>query len=543
MAAAENNKTGLALGAALLTAAALTAAPAAEAKGRAGQGALIPEIRIDRPVVLAGDDTAVYVLVRFAVPAAPIAATDKRPPLDLALVLDRSGSMADKGKITYLKRAAKMVVDNLRPRDRLAIVEYDDRVSVMWPFAPVESPAMVKRLIDALEPRNATDLVGGMMRGADQLRGPAWHQARSHDRAHAQGEPIRRVLLLSDGLANRGVTDPREIRRLVRGAKRDGVRISALGLGLEYNEDLMQSIAENAGGAYYYIEHPNQMAGIFRRELQTLFGTVARDVRLSFQAGPAVRGIEVYGVPAATQDGETRVELDDFYSGEERSLLLRLDLGAQIPGETALGTLKLAYFDVERAARLDHVASLAVQVSLDRTAAGGAVDKEVVVEAALVEAERRHEDSLRLYEQGKHDEADKKMQALAADLKDSAGKLGDSRLASKLEAVEVEQTQMATAARAPRSSGAVSGYLKASKQRLYRAKKGNRKLYQLRAGDNGHEVERLQRALAAAGAYSGAIDGRFTEQVATAVEIYQRQKGLAVDGIAGPATMQQLGLY
>ena len=89
------------------------------------------------------------------------------------------------------------------------------------------------------------------MRGADEIR------------PHRDPETVTRVLLLSDGLANRGVTDPRAIRRLVRGARQGGVAISTLGVGVDYDEDLMQDIAENGGGRYSYIEHPNQMADIF----------------------------------------------------------------------------------------------------------------------------------------------------------------------------------------------------------------------------------------------------------------------------------------
>ena len=186
-------------------------------------------VEVDKPVVLLGDAGPVYVLVRFAAPDST--PTKDRPLLNLSLVLDRSGSMESKGKLEYLKRAAKKTVDSLQGKDRLAIVEYDDRVTVLWPSSPVESPAMVKRLIDALEPRASTNLAGGLVAGIEQVE-----ETISDDR-------LTRVLLLSDGLANIGITDPREIRKLVRKGKMKGVRVSTLGLGLDYNEDLMQDIA------------------------------------------------------------------------------------------------------------------------------------------------------------------------------------------------------------------------------------------------------------------------------------------------------------
>ena len=91
----------------------------------------------------------VYALVRFAARADAVRPGAVRPPLNLALVLDRSGSMSDRGKLEYLKRAAALLIDRLEPRDRLAVVEYDDVITVLWPSAPVEVPRMVKGLIEA----------------------------------------------------------------------------------------------------------------------------------------------------------------------------------------------------------------------------------------------------------------------------------------------------------------------------------------------------------------------------------------------------------
>ena len=91
---------------------------------------------------------------------------------------------------------------------------------------------------------------------------------------------------------------------------------------------------------YYFIESPDQMAGIFERELQTLFKTTARDIGLTFEAGAGVRGIEVFGYAAETRQGRTEVELADFFAGENRSLLFRLDVDAGRIGPLSLGTLR-----------------------------------------------------------------------------------------------------------------------------------------------------------------------------------------------------------
>ena len=439
------------------------------AAGAARNEAVTPQVTIDRPVVLASDGAPIYVLVRFA--ALEEAAHDgrPRPPVNLALVLDRSGSMEDKGKLEYLKLAARTVVDALGADDLLAVVEYDDYVTVMWPSAPVEARGIIKRQIANLFPRGATDLVGGMMAGAKEVR------------AHLDGEAINRVLLLSDGLANRGVTDPWEVAGLVREARKKGVRISTLGLGLEYNEDLMQAIAESGGGHYYFVEHPNQMAGIFQRELTSLFSTTARDVDFRFEAGPAVDRLEVYGFVSETAGGTTRVELEDFYAGEVRSVLLRFEARHGEVGNLPLGTLEFSYLDVGSGARRTFSTELAVTVSDDPAEVEHAANGEVEIEAALVEAERDHAGLIGLFKSGEDEEVNRGMETLIEKLQDRNAELADIRIAKKIEALEVEMADMRTIVAEP-TPGAMESLVFSSKQRLYEAQKGQRALYLLQEG-------------------------------------------------------------
>lgn len=490
------------------------------------------KIELDQPTVLAGGTAVIYAVVNFeGVDIDPGPAKD-RPPLNISLVLDRSGSMADAGKIEYLRRAAKLAIDRLGNKDTLSIVEYDDQITLMWPARRVKNLSEAKALIDRLEPRGSTNLAGGMLRGVeeakDALEGPA----------NADGT-ITRVVLMSDGLANTGVTDPSEIARLVRGAKHDGVRISSMGLGRDYDEDLMQAIAENGGGRYYYIEHPTQMARVFQEELGSMFETCARDVELRFSGTAIVRKVDVVGYEDASNKNNTRRGLEDVFEGEKRSVLLRLEIAAPSSGRADVGDVVLSYKTAKGGEAHSFSQRLAVDVSSDRAAVDKARNKQASAEAALAESDRVQEEQVKLFQKGDRAGATKNMTALAKDLEAKNQVLNDERITRKIEALNVENRQMTAA----RTEDAQKGYLKSSKQRLYQAKGGKRAGFSLQVGDKGIEVERLQEALKKAGTYKGAIDGKYDDDVKVAVEAYQKSKSMPVDGVAGATTMDAMGLY
>ncbi len=492
--------------------------------------ALSSRLTVERPLVLRGDTRPLYILVRFTAPE--IAVTGDRPPVNLSLVLDRSGSMSDAGKIEYLREAAKMAVRSLKARDAISVVEFDDKITLMWPGSHAGDTQRLQSAIDELTPRGSTNLAGGLQRGIDEVKS-------SQTRLEMPDRTIERVILLSDGLANSGETDHGAIARMASEAREQGVHVSSIGLGRDYDEDLMQAIAESGGGKYYYIESPMQLSRIFEEELKTAFAASARNVRLAFHGNGAVKSVEIVGFGSGASD--VSADWPDFHSGEERTLLLRLEIDARETGPLNLGNFDVSWRDARSGASGEIHQPLKVVVTEDRAAAEKALNKDVSVEAALAESERGLKANVKLFEDGKHDEARAANAIIVDSLKKENANLKDARLARKIEALSVEQNEMTVAAAAPPPVAAA--YLKASKQRLYEAKSGNRKGYVLQPGDKGIEVENLQKALTSAGAYHGKITGLYDGETQAAVKAYQARNAITPDGVAGATTQQKLGLY
>ena len=486
-----------------------------------------PLIKIDRPVIYADKAETVYVVVQFDIPKPQI---DKRHQSDLniGLVLDRSGSMEEKGKMSYAKQAASFVVDQMAYRDYLSIVEYDDQISVLWPSARVENKRIIKSRINELFPRGSTNLTGGMMSGVDEVL------------SSYQRRGINRVLLLSDGLANQGITDPREIKRLVKKAKEKGISISTMGLGLNYNEDLMQLIAEYGGGNYYYIEHPRQMNSIFEQEIGTLFATVYKDMKAKVRTSRYVRDCKVFGYINDRDGSTTSFDIGNIYSGEKLSVVCRLELEPGSQGQVDLGYMEFEYFDMEDNSSKSYRSELKVKTSYDARSIELARNKEASAEAILVEADDFHDTQVRLFEEGKPEEAIKNIKTYAATVGVMNQSLDNVLVEKKLEALsmEADRIEMADKDQEYRQS-----YLKSSKANAYQAKKGKRGMYLQQVGDSGLEVKNLQTALKDKGYYTGSIDGNFSEELKKSVMKFQEDNRISVDGIAGPKTLQALGLY
>lgn len=280
----------------------------------------------ERTKLLAGSRTQVAVMLTLRAPAA---SREVEPTsVALALVMDRSGSMKAAGKMEMVRVAGGDLVDRLGSGDELGLVAYNNRIEVVRPMADLAEPEGVKSIIRQLTPRGATDLGGGLMAGIGLF-----------GKDHGNGT-AKRLLLLTDGLANRGETRPEVLAQWARNAFLDGRRVSTIGLGLDYNERLLTRIAHAGGGEFYYVTKRSELPALFRRELEEGRTVAVKGLTSVTTVWECARLLEMVGYPFTGGDEKARaVKIGDLYAKEKRAILLRFELAAP---ESAAGDSWLA---------------------------------------------------------------------------------------------------------------------------------------------------------------------------------------------------------
>lgn len=259
-----------------------------------------------------------------------------RAPLNLALAIDRSGSMQGE-KLRFVQQAAGYLLDQLDERDRVAVVAYNDEVTLVAPGAAVTEQARqeLKERIGALRPGGWTDLGGGWLTGC---RAVADHQ---------QATGVNRTLLLTDGLANRGITDLEALTHHARELRRRGVTTSTFGVGLDFNEQLLEALAVQGGGHFFFIERPAQIPELFRQELGELLTVVAREAFLNISVPRGV-AVEPLGDLPHERDAERlRIFLGDIGAGERRIVYTHVLTPTDAPGASVVLQGLLGYADLD----------------------------------------------------------------------------------------------------------------------------------------------------------------------------------------------------
>jgi Ca-activated chloride channel family protein len=272
-------------------------------------------VRTDRHLVHANRPDERHLLLELTAPKPRRkrgARKTERPGVNVCFVLDRSGSMAGE-KIALARYAVERALNGLTPRDRFSVVAFDDMVETVATSHKATDAAKHQALIglQQVDARGSTNLHGG------------WSEGASLVKDHLDEQGVNRVLLLTDGLANRGETEPQTLCGFAADLRASGVTTSTFGVGADFDESLLQTIADAGGGHFYFISHPDQIPDYMTGELGELLDTVARQVVVEIKHAP---GLAVQALsPVAAKvggPGQTALLLGDLVAGQAVELVL-----------------------------------------------------------------------------------------------------------------------------------------------------------------------------------------------------------------------------
>ncbi len=256
----------------------------------------------------------------------------QRTPVNLCLVLDRSGSM-EGPPLDYAKQACNYVVDLLSPTDVLSIVTFEEVVEVLMPPQRVTNKQAIKDGIARIQPGNTTNLYDGLSLGMQQVQ-----QVVDPGRA-------TRMVVLSDGDPTAGIKDFSALVNHAAEIKSKGITITFLGFGPDYNEELLASMAKKAGGNYYYIPRPELLPEVFRLEIDKMMTVAARNLKLSVKLSRWVRLLGATGHTVPPGDREFTLELADLERGALMQQVLDFDFQNHPLGHYRVANAKLTYDD------------------------------------------------------------------------------------------------------------------------------------------------------------------------------------------------------
>lgn len=411
---------------------------------------LIVDIDVGEPIMIADQDGRAY--IEIAITGFESAGT--RPPVNLALVIDRSGSMRG-DRIEKAKTAALMVVDRLGPEDVLSVVTFDSTVEVLVPAGKVKDPESIRRAIMAISDRGQTALYDGVNTGLGQVRE---HLVKTH---------VNRLVLLSDGQANVGPSSPSELAQLGIEAGKLGIPVTTVGLGLGYNEDLMTQLALSSDGNHGFAETAAELETIFANELGDVMSVVANDVIIEIELAPGITPVRGLNRPISINGRKAQLKLAQIYGKQTKNVIVEVAVPKGAAGKTRkLADVAVAYRNLATKKTAKVAEPLTVAFDRSRAKVDKSANQRVMVGVTQALATEKQKQAIALRDQGKREAAKKMLEANADYLRAEGRKRGSAKLTDFADeaAADAEEVESDADWNAKRKGMTKSNHAKAASQ-------------------------------------------------------------------------------
>ncbi|MCY3413445.1 MAG: VWA domain-containing protein [Candidatus Heimdallarchaeota archaeon] len=362
--------------------------------------------------VLKGIVNKLYLMFEFKVSKTRTEDEKARNPIELSMVLDRSGSMGGL-KIENSRIAVNKVIDNLRDDDSLHLVMYDNEVDVVFKDGNLKNKSTLKNKVNEIRARGMTNLSGGVIKG--------------HELINPKSKKNKRIFLFSDGLANEGVTSMEGVTNIIRKIHNKGINVSAFGIGDDFNEDMMKMIAEIGAGDFFFIENADSIPSIVSEGLDGLLTVVSSNTVLKVRGKEGVTVTKIYSY---SLDGAT---LGDLRDDETRQVVLELEVKPEMMKNEELISYKLEYNATDDVMETrKHAGIFTIQLTDDEDLITKE-NEEVMVARELLEASLMEEQIVDYIDRGMYDEAISAQEATISNLEKISGLDEKGLIQEKLE--------------------------------------------------------------------------------------------------------------
>ena len=345
--------------------------------GAPAQPSLSMEVVLGRPYALAQSIAREGLLVVIRA----VQTAMGRAPLNLCLVLDRSGSM-EGAPFEYAKQACAYLVDQLTEQDVLSIVTFSDAVDVVMPPRKIVNKQLVKDHIMRLTVGDTTNIYDALVVGTQQATAVNLPGYQTH------------LILLTDGEPTVGIKDFSTIVGVAARAKEFGFHITALGFGPDYNEELLAGIARRSGGKYYYIDQPQRIPEVFQQELVRLMTVVARNPKLEAQLSRWVQVRQAFGGELKLQGRTATLSLVDVERSSTLTPVLELEFPNHPAGIYRIAKLTLSWEDIVTGRVESATADAILEFTTDPALANQPQDPRVANELQVAVASRALEKTI-----------------------------------------------------------------------------------------------------------------------------------------------------
>lgn len=346
---------------------------------------------LSSPIILEGTPETNYLKVSLS---GQNVDSKKRVPINLAIVIDKSGSMSGQ-RIEKAREAAILAVNMLNENDTLSIVAYDSKARVIVPATKVDNRLRIIGLINEnIYAEGGTALFAGLSKGIKQVEN------------QLTKDKVNRIILLSDGQANIGPSSVDELSQLAIIAAKKNIAITTLGIGSDYNELLMSSIASYSDGNHVFVNNSADLENVFVHEFTDLMSAIAQDVVITIQLKNGVKPVRLLGRDGVIKGNEITVKMNQLFSNQEKYVLLEVipDKG-KVGQEKTLAQVDLKYDNLLENKTENETQVVRISYTKDKKMVDDAIHHDVVVETELQKVALENEKALELYNQGKRDEA------------------------------------------------------------------------------------------------------------------------------------------